>query len=1835
MRNSTLLFALLIAFSVSVWGETATNNCSSALSASYTDVESGKAIEWKTSKTNTYSSPIRVYSGDIITFHCKDGAEKITKIVITASESSYGTATKNGTWSTTGGSVSNKAVSGTTVTITLSGTATAVTYTKSEQVRWSTVEITYTASSGGGGGGGSSSCSYDLSTNSYASQSSAKVTWNSDANATMTLEKGESSTNANSYIPNTRTSTRFYTSQVLTITPKSGKTLSSIVFTATDDGYAEKLRDSWWENATASSSGTTVTVTPENGAAAVSAEIGGTCGFTCVEFITGSSTPYTVTLSKNGVTSEITGCLGTYTLPTTGEHVTAPCEGWAWHCWTNAPYSTATTAPSSTVINTMSSEGTAYAVYKQTATSGGSSTSTLDASAQGWSNGGNVSNKTIDEVTYSFSKNGGTAPAYYTSGGIRIYANNKLTISSSATITAITFSYTQSKYNQDCVDEGTITSGNWSGSATSVVFTNKTDGQIRFSQIVVTMSGGTTTTYTSSPSCTTHTVTWSMDGDNSNTAEYATGASIVFPATATGCDGKTFMGWSAGPVEETDIEPTYTTSATMGNSDMIFYAVYADAEGGGGVASWAETAITALTGTDVFIMVGTNSSGDFALPNDASGSPSAISVTIADGKITSTVADNLKWNISGNSTDGYTFHPNGSTTTWLYSNTTANSGSNTNIRIGTGARKVWLYTSGNQLVTNDNNADRYLAVNGSSDFRGYITASTSKTTFKFYTYHAGTTYSGYTTSCGTCLPAPTSPVVVPKSNRATITWDAVPDATGYDVTCSGGTVEVDGTKATITGLTPNTSYTFTIRSQGGDPYACFPAYNGSFTTTECDDSPVFGTVTTTSTTATIPWTSEAATATIRIYTDEACNDQVGADHTSCTSPYTVTELTSNTTYYYKIWAGGSCVSAVGSFTTEELKLDIAEWKPDAVVVEYNGEGADLTLTTYIEEGHGDPHGKTADDIFFSKYFEAASNVKLLGIYNGTDHEEDLSNYEIWTDNNNTDGWAAKKSISTLFASYSVAPERAILPSKSELILISYQDQAADNAIIQCAQNDPASNFSTYVRLGQWLEFNGDDAVALVNPSGDLIDLIGAGTKSGGRCLTGGDTISTTSNNGDVKGFMDKPGGWYTANGYPIDDDGLEIGDGNYALSTNRCLLIRRNHVKSGHAAVALNTTKFVTLKDYAYDADDDGTPEDYAGEWKGVQIPGKTSAGGATASCNGFNEVGSYDYNSYYVDWNPDITSTTFGTYQSDPFDGTYVIPVTGLIDKACTHVRLELKEGDNLVISKDIKVPIMISEIGQYTTDAIFRSNYKDEDICRECDVVILGGATLTKVPDGTLGDISEVHDLKIYPGGKLVVPANTGTENYTYSVNSLSFRREEDVIASANILGDLIIRETDGVYLDMRVDPTNWHFFTLPYDCKVSDIRFADPNAAVSPVIGTDFLIMRYDGERRAATRNDQTWENVAADATLKKGLGYIYSLPGSGITKHELRFPMSNDVLASDKDASTVIGELYGYGCDDEELRPNHKGWNLIGAPYLMPYSTATVTTPLATGELEKDPTVDPWDGKWRIKPGTEGLRYIVEPIDNGWSGYQQVAIGGYKMQPFTCYFVQIGAADPANPDPTVAQGIEFTQGNVIRNIVRRAPKEYEEVEDTHPVWCAVELINPTGEKDETTLLISDDFTDNYDMMNDLVKMRGSYYTYYTHPVLASRNNEGEMAFNALPDASAEAGVSLNYFAATGGEFTIAYNDKYGREEVKSVMLLDKQTNTWYNLMAEPYSFTTNRIDNTDRFVLSVRVERKKAPQSITEIEEGTQTNGPRKLLIDGHVYILRGGQLFDITGKQVKQ
>lgn len=84
---------------------------------------------------------------------------------------------------------------------------------------------------------------------------------------TITLAKNTSSTAANNYLGGSKAHTRIYKGQTLTFAPASGYKIDSIVITSTASSYAGYFVSGTWSNATATSSGSTVTVTPTDGSA--------------------------------------------------------------------------------------------------------------------------------------------------------------------------------------------------------------------------------------------------------------------------------------------------------------------------------------------------------------------------------------------------------------------------------------------------------------------------------------------------------------------------------------------------------------------------------------------------------------------------------------------------------------------------------------------------------------------------------------------------------------------------------------------------------------------------------------------------------------------------------------------------------------------------------------------------------------------------------------------------------------------------------------------------------------------------------------------------------------------------------------------------------------------------------------------------------------------------------------------------------------------------------------------------------------------------------------------------------------------------------------------------------------------------------------------------------------------------------------------------------------------------------------------------------------------------------------------------------------------------------
>ncbi len=106
--------------------------------------------------------------------------------------------------------------------------------------------------------------------------------------------------------------------------------------------------------------------------------------------------------------------------------------------------------------------------------------------------------------------------------------------------------------------------------------------------------------------------------------------------------------------------------------------------------TWDRVELSELQPDDVFMIVDVNTNGTVYAMSNSNGTgsaPAAVTIQLTSDSlhVAGEVADNLKWNVSGNASDGYIFYPNGDSEKWLYCTST-----NNGVRIGTNANKTFI-----------------------------------------------------------------------------------------------------------------------------------------------------------------------------------------------------------------------------------------------------------------------------------------------------------------------------------------------------------------------------------------------------------------------------------------------------------------------------------------------------------------------------------------------------------------------------------------------------------------------------------------------------------------------------------------------------------------------------------------------------------------------------------------------------------------------------------------------------------------------------------------------------------------------------------------------------------------------------------------------------------------------------------------------------------------------------------------------------------------------------------------------------------------------------------------
>ena len=353
---------------------------------------------------------------------------------------------------------------------------------------------------------------------------------------------------------------------------------------------------------------------------------------------------------------------------------------------------------------------------------------------------GTISGSSEDEVTgtsadgikLTYTRNNGSLYLYNTS--MRFYKSNTLKIDAPTGKSIVKVVFTQSNGQTDDMASNpagyTNSTKTWEGESTSVTFSRPDDAEsyLQFTKITVVLSDNGIETVA--------TPQFSVAGgeyDEAQTVEInctTEGAAIHFTIDGSNPTAESTTYTSAITISETTTLKAIAVKEGMNNS-QIAEATYTITTGGETpvTSDWVKAELADLTSDDIFVIVG-NNGVDYALANDngTSSAPKALKVTVDGNYLTGEVADNIKWNISGNATDGYTFYPNGSTTTWLYC-----TNDNNGVRVGDNNNKTFKVAEG---YLQHVGTSRYVGVYNSSDWRCYtsINNNIKNQTFAFYKY---------------------------------------------------------------------------------------------------------------------------------------------------------------------------------------------------------------------------------------------------------------------------------------------------------------------------------------------------------------------------------------------------------------------------------------------------------------------------------------------------------------------------------------------------------------------------------------------------------------------------------------------------------------------------------------------------------------------------------------------------------------------------------------------------------------------------------------------------------------------------------------------------------------------------------------------------------------------------------------------------------------------------------------------------------------------------------------------------------------------------------------------
>ena len=385
--------------------------------------------------------------------------------------------------------------------------------------------------------------------------------------------------------------------------------------------------------------------------------------------------------------------------------------------------------------------------------------------------------------------------------------------------------------------------------------------------------------------------------------------------------------------------------------------------------------------------------------------------------------------------------------------------------------------------------------------------------------------------------------------------------------------------------------------------------------------------------------------------------------------------------------------------------------------------------------------------------------------------------------------------------------------------------------------------------------------------------------------------------------------------------------------------------------------------------------------------------------------------------------------------------------------------------------------------------------------------------------------------------------------------------------------------------------YFISFPFDVRVGDISGFG-------TYGKHWLIEYYDGLNRAQNGywadSEPNWKRITdTDSLLHAYQGYLLKLNSKnlaadktdiwseGIDHLTLYFPSREPVVLTQRNETIpALGENYRCTIDysatlgtDADRRVADSNWRCIGVPGEEGYS---LTGAAFVYQCNPDNSLSVVDvDKWTYEPTHAYLTQSSNAI---------------------IWHAPESAGAPAK----------------MRNAGERSS-------------IRVELQQEGEEKDRTFIRLSEEeeVTEGFEFGADLVKEMNAGANIYT--LIGTTRAAG----NSLPESGQKVVVPIGVQVAEAGEYTFVMPESVAG---RSVILTDYSTGTRTNLALGGYTTTVPQGCTDQRF--SVEITPLTATPTGTLAPSLSPEKGAYKKIVDGALYIIHDGEVYDARGIRIR-